>query len=163
MSQSALRPVCDAGGHIVRSKRFGAAGKAGEFLVRFCVVVMIAGSIVKFAHPARPAAYMSYLGYHDDALYVVAALEALAGIAFVLPVTRRIGLLLVSSYFGGAIAAHLASHPFAGGGPFLAFNANHHYLGTVPALIVLSCAWTGAYLLGDSRSPDAAAARLPGR
>jgi hypothetical protein len=34
------------------------------------------------------------------------------------------GLLLVSSYFGGAIAAHLANHPFIAGGPFLAFNAS---------------------------------------
>jgi DNA-directed RNA polymerase specialized sigma24 family protein len=38
--------------------------------------------------------------------------------------TRWAGLLLVLSYFGGAIAAHLANHPFIAGGPFLAFNAS---------------------------------------
>ncbi len=120
--------------------------RVGEMLVRFCVAVMVAGSIVKFVHPAAPAAYMAYLGYEHDALFVVAALELLSAGAFLLSATRSFGLLLVSAYFGGAIAAHLASHPFSGGGPYLAFAAHHHYLGALPAMLVLASAWIGVYL-----------------
>jgi hypothetical protein len=107
--------------------------------------------MVKFLHPAGPVAYMGYLGYEGDRLFLIATLELLTAVAFLLPSTRSAGLLLVSAYFGGAIAAHLANHAFTGGGPFLTFNANHHFLGTLPATVLLASAWIGVWL----RHPEA--------
>jgi len=120
--------------------------KLGNALIHFCAAGLIVSSVVKFLHPAKPVAYMAYLGYEDDKLFFIAALELLTAVSFLVRRTRSAGLVLVSSYFGGAIAAHLANHPFNGGGGFLTFNANHHYLGTLPALLFLSSAWIGVFL-----------------
>jgi hypothetical protein len=120
--------------------------RLGNGLICFCALGLAISSMVKFVHPARPVAYMAYLGFTDTELILVACLELISAILFMIPSTRSAGLLLVSSYFGGAISAHLANHPFNGGGPFLAFNANHHYLGTLPASLFLMCAWIGVWL-----------------
>ena len=120
--------------------------KWGARLIYFCAIGLAISSMVKFLHPAKPVAYMAYLGFVDNELFLVACLELIAAIVFLIPSTRSAGLLLVSSYFGGAISAHLANHPFYGGGPFLEFNANHHYLGTLPATLLLTCAWIGVWL-----------------
>jgi hypothetical protein len=120
--------------------------RLGNGLIKFCAFGLAVSSAVKFLHPAKPVAYMQYLGYEHEKLYFIAAIELLTAVLFFVRSTRSVGLLLVSSYFGGAIAAHLANHPFAGGGPFLAFNASHHYLGTLPAMLFLACAWIGVWL-----------------
>ena len=84
-------------------------------------------------------------------MYLIAAIELLIGVLFLKRATRAPGLLLVSSYFGGAIAAHLASHPLNSGLPIVVFNFHHPYLGALPAVVVLASAWTGVYL----RHPEA--------
>ena len=118
----------------------------GNFLIYLCAAALLISAAVKFLALAKPVAYMRYLGYEHVTLFFVAGLELLTLVVFLLPPTRAAGLLLVSAYFGGAIAAHLANHPFTGGGPFLAFNARHHYLGTLPASLFLIFAWTGVWL-----------------
>ena len=125
--------------------------RLGNILIYFCAFGLAASSTIKFLHPAKPVAYMSYLGYEDGTLFLIAGLELFTAVLFLLPSTRSAGLLVVSAYFGGAIAAHLANHPFTGGGPFLTFNANHHYVGTLPATALLACAWIGVSL----RHPEA--------
>ena len=68
------------------------------------------------------------------------------GILFLRRATRAAGLLLVSSYLGGAIAAHLASHPLNSSAPIVIFNFHHPYLGNLPAIAVLASTWIGVYL-----------------
>ena len=85
--------------------------RIGNALIRFGGVVLLFSSLVKFAHLAKPVAYMSFLGYQDGKMFLIAAIEMVIGVLFLLRATRAPGLLLVSSYFGGAIAAHLASSP----------------------------------------------------
>ena len=121
-------------------------GRLGSVLIHFCGFALVASSIVKFLQPPGPVRYMAYLGYEHGTLFLIATMELLIGISFLLPSTRSAGLLLVSSYFGGAIAAHLANHSFSDGGPFVIFNANHHYLGTLPATVLLLSAWIGVWL-----------------
>ncbi len=121
-------------------------GRLGNVLIYFCAAGLLVSAAVKFLAPPKPVAYMSYLGYEHGTLFFVATLELLTALAFFFRPTRSAGLLLVSAYFGGAIAAHLANHPFVGGGPFLTFNAVHHYLGTLPATLFLVLAWIGVAL-----------------
>jgi len=123
----------------------------GNALIRFSGVVLLVSSLVKFAHPAKPVAYMSFLGYQDGKMFLIAAIEMVIGVLFLRRATRAVGLLLVSSYFGGAIAAHLASHPLNSSAPIIIFNFHHPYLGTLPAIVVLVSAWIGVYL----RHPEA--------
>jgi hypothetical protein len=91
-------------------------------------------------------AYLGFLGYEHDKYFVIATIELLTALLFLIRSTRPAGLLLVSSYMGGAISAHLASHPFVAGGPFLMFTAHHPYLSTLPADVFLASAWIGVWL-----------------
>ena len=120
--------------------------RIGDALIRFGGIVLVLSSLVKFTHSAKPVAYMSYLGYEDEKMFLIAAIEMIIGAVFIRRATRVVGLLLVSSYFGGAIAAHLASHPLNSSAPIVAFNFHHPYLGALPAVLILASAWIGAYL-----------------
>jgi hypothetical protein len=120
--------------------------RLGDVLIYWCVFGLAASSIVKFLHPAKVLDYMGYLGYANGTFFLIAGLELLTAVLLFFQPTRAAGLLLVSSYFGGAISAHLANHPFSAGGLFLAFNANHHFLGTPPATTFLVSAWIGVWL-----------------
>lgn len=125
--------------------------RSGNALIRFAGIVLLFSSLVKFAHPAKPVAYMSFLGYENEKMYLIAAVELVIGILFLRRRTRAVGLPLLSSYLGGAIAAHLASHPLNSSAPIVVFNFHHPYLGTLPAVAVLASAWAGVYL----RHPEA--------
>jgi len=120
--------------------------RIGNTLIRFAGIVLLFSSLVKLAHPAKPVAYMSFLGYQDGKMFLIAAIEMVIGIVFLRRATRAVGLLLVSSYLGGAIAAHLASHPLNSSAPIVIFNFHHPYLGTLPAIAVLASTWIGVYL-----------------
>ena len=120
--------------------------RAGAALIRFTGLVLAFSSLVKFAHPARPVAYMTFLGYPDARMFWIAALELLIAILFLRSATRPLGLLLVSSYFGGAIAAHLAVHPLNSAFAIVVFNFHHPLLGALPAAVTLAAAWLGVYL-----------------
>lgn len=125
--------------------------RMGNALIRFSGGVLILSSLVKLSHLAKPVAYMNFLGYDTGKMRIIAAMEIAIGLLFLRSVTRAVGLLLLSSYFGGAISAHLASHPLNSSAPIIIFNFHHPYLGALPAVIVLASAWIGVYL----RHPEA--------
>src|SRR5689334_9193745 len=102
--------------------------RIGNALIRFGGIVLLISSLVKFAHGAKPVAYMSFLGYQDGKMYLIAAMEMVIGVLFLWRPTRAVGLVLVSSYLGGAIAAHLASHLLNSSAPVVVFNFHHPYL-----------------------------------
>jgi len=107
---------------------------------------MVFSSAFKFLHLPKAVAYMSSLGYEDGTFFLVAGLELLSAVVFCFRSTRSLGLLLVSSYFGGAISAHLASHSAAAGGPFMIHILNHPHVGILPASLFLASAWIGTWL-----------------
>lgn len=115
-------------------------------LIRFSGYSLLLSSIVKFWHLPRAMAYMASMGYVGSTVLVVAGLEFFTAILFLLPFTRRLGLLFVSGYLGGAIAAHLSIHRVVAGGPFLVFMATHRYIGALEPTIVLLPAWLGMWL-----------------
>jgi DoxX-like protein len=119
---------------------------AGNVLIHFSVFALVLSSAVKFLHPAKAVAYMGSLGYNGGTLYLVAGLELFSGAVFLFPSTRILGLLLVSSYLGGAISAHLAHHPAVAGGPFLVYMLSHPYTGALEPGVLLASAWLGTWL-----------------
>jgi len=60
-----------------------------------------------FAHVSGVVAQMAALGFDGPRLMVIAVLELASAALFLVPKTRPFGLLLVSAFLGGAIAAHL--------------------------------------------------------
>ena len=129
--------------------------RIGHRLVAFSGGILAISSFVKFLHPAKAVAYMQFLGYTDEKLYVIAAIELIIAVVFLSRPTRVFGTLLASGYLGGAVAAHLAHHPLTGDAPIIVFNYQHQYLGTIPALIVLACLWAGIWL--EQRAREATA------
>lgn len=109
---------------IGRSRRI-----AGNTLIILGSVLLVGSAGAKLAHLPPVVAQMGALGIYGWRLMFVGVLEALSAALFLIPATRSAGLLLVSSYLGGAIATHLEHAQ-----PFL-----------VPSL-VLTVLWLGAWL-----------------
>jgi len=118
----------------------------GNALIYFCVIGMVISSTVKFLQPAKAVAYMGSMGFQGGIFFLIAGLELLSAAVFCLRSTRSLGLLLVSAYFGGAISAHLAHHPYVTGGPFLTYMLNHPLVGALEPGVFLAAAWIGVGL-----------------
>jgi hypothetical protein len=123
----------------------------GAALIHFCAIGLILSSLFKFSQLPGPVAYMASLGYTDGTYFLIAGLELFVAIVFWLRSTRPLGLLLVSSYLGGAISAHLAtSHASLARGPNMAYMLSHPLAGVIPACVFLASAWGGTWLLHAS-------------
>ena len=118
----------------------------GNRLIRFSGTILLISSVVKFLHPAKAVAYMRFFGYVENTLFPIAAMELAIALLFLRRSTRVPGLMLVSAYMGGAIAAHVAYHPLTSTNPIILFDWNHPVLGMIPPVLVLAAAWVGAWL-----------------
>ena len=120
----------------------------GNTLVHFCALGLILSSLFKLSQLPGPLAYMASLGYEHGTYFLIAALELFVALVFWMRSTRPFGLLLVSSYFGGAISAHIASgHPSLARGPYMTYMLSHPIAGVLPACVFLAAAWIGTWLL----------------
>jgi hypothetical protein len=102
---------------------------AGLVLICLGSIVLIGSAGAKFAHVPKVVNELGAMGFENGRLTMIAVLEVLSALLFLLPFTRSIGLLLVSAYMGGAIATHVQH-----GQPFIQ-----------PAMI-LALLWAGAWL-----------------
>ncbi len=92
-------------------------------------IALLASSFTKFAHVPAIVAQMTAVGFSGSRLMVVAVLELASAVVFLVPKTRPFGLLLISAYLGGAIAAQLG-----------------HGLPPAPPAVLLALIWTGTWL-----------------
>ncbi len=102
---------------------------ASNILIYLPGVALLASSITKFAHLPAIVSQMTALGFAGPKLTIVAVLELASAVLFMVPKTRSYGLLLVSAYLGGAIAAQLG-----------------HGQPPAPPALLLALAWTGTWL-----------------
>lgn len=105
---------------------------AGNILVYLGGFALLGGGVTKFAHVPKVVAQMTSMGLGGDKLTLVASLEVLTALLFLFEPVRSIGLLLLSSFLGGAICAHVQSD---------------QYFAVIPPMIVMSICWLGATLL----------------
>ena len=70
-------------------------------------VVLTFGAIMKFAGAKSVVEPLTKLGV-GNYIPILGTMEMIFLILFLFPVTRKIGLLLLSCYFGGAIATHIS-------------------------------------------------------
>ncbi len=102
---------------------------AGLVLICLGSIVLIGSAGAKFAHVPKVVNELGAMGFDGGRLTMIAVIEIASALLFLLPVTRSIGLLLVSAYMGGAIATHVQH-----GQPFIQ-----------PA-VVLAILWAGTWL-----------------
>jgi len=104
---------------------------AGNILIFLNGFILIFSSVLKFAHVPGAVERMTKWGYDSHGQLLIAVVELITVLLFLIPSTRSIGLLLVSAYLGGAIATHLEH-----GEPFP----------TVPPAIILLLTCLGSWL-----------------
>jgi hypothetical protein len=92
-------------------------------------IALLGSSFAKFAHVPAIVAQMAALGFDGPRLMIVAVLELASAALFLVPKTRPFGLLLVSAYLGGAIAAQLG-----------------HGQPPAPPAVLLALIWIGTWL-----------------
>ena len=115
----------NADGYMVSRRRL----IAGNILVALGGFMLVASAVAKLAHVPKVVNDLGAMGFEGNRLLMIAILELVSAILFIIPITRSGGLLLVSSYMGGAIATHIQhGHPF------------------IQPAIVLTLLWIGALL-----------------
>jgi len=79
----------------------------GRILINLGGVMLLGSAATKLAHVPKVVSQLGAMGFDADKLTFIAILEILSATLFLIPLTRAAGLLLVSSFLGGAIATHL--------------------------------------------------------
>src|SRR5215467_4267953 len=103
----------------------------GNLLIFLPGLAVTTSSIVKFAGVPGVVHNMAADGFSGGKLTLVATLEILSAALFLFPRTRSFGVLMLSSFLGGAICTHVQMSEYAKGiGPF----------------ILLTLAWVGVWL-----------------
>jgi hypothetical protein len=79
----------------------------GNILVFLFGCVLVASAVSKFVQVPGVVTQLAGLGFDGIKLPFIATLEIASGVLLLVPKSRSIGLLLASSYLGGAIAIHV--------------------------------------------------------
>lgn len=80
---------------------------AGNILIFLTGLMLIGSAAAKFAQVSPVVSQLAALGFAGSKLMIIGALEILSALLFLVPRTRSVGLLMVSAYMGGAVAAHM--------------------------------------------------------
>jgi len=127
----ALKDVSHRGIEVNSStRRTGLGFRVGNRLTYLLSFLLVASASAKLTHiPKVVTTQMAGLGFDGGKLVFIAVLEIISALLFAYPRTRTFGLLMVSAYLGGAIAAHVG----------------HDQTGIQPA-IVLVLIWLAVWL-----------------
>jgi len=128
------------------SSVMGGRRRIGENVIRGIAFLLILSTGVKIVLPHPAAEFLDAMGYAGTAILLLATVEFATALLLLFTRTRAIGLLFVSSYFGGAIAAHIAIHPVATQAPFVSYISHHPLVGAIVPLLFLAIVWLGAWL-----------------
>jgi DoxX-like protein len=101
----------------------------GKRVIIMSSLMLIVSAGAKFAHIPRITTDLGAMGFDGGKLVFIAILEVLGALLFLVPATRSVGLLLLSSFMGGAIATHL-----------------QHGHSIIQPAFVLFLIWVGAWL-----------------
>jgi len=113
---------------ISRTRRI--VGNCLIFLIGLMLLVVSAGS--KFFAGSEMSVQLHNFGFDGHEVILIAIEEVISALLFLIPSTRRIGVLLVSAHMGGALATHL--------------QHTQSLLPLLPAAMVLALAWLGIWL-----------------
>jgi hypothetical protein len=80
---------------------------AGRILSAFAVLFMLFDAVTHFIAPAPVADAFNKLAFPLSLSPVLATIELVCVAAYVIPRTSILGAILLTGYFGGAVAIHL--------------------------------------------------------
>lgn len=102
-----------------------------NILISLPGIAVLLSETLKFLHVPAVVQEMAGAGFGGGKLLLVATLGSTSAALFLYPRSRSIGLLLLSSFLGGAICTHVQQGKFAAG--------------IAPSLL-LAFAWIGTHL-----------------
>lgn len=102
---------------------------AGRILSALTVLALLFGCVFAVFKPEMAAAGFAHYGYPQGTMLRVIVIEMVCVIVYAIPRTSVLGAILITGYFGGAVATHLRL-----GEPVFA-----------PVLVAV-VAWAGIYL-----------------
>lgn len=116
---------------------------AGNILIFLLGLALTMSSIVKFASVPGVVHDMAADGFANGKLTLVATLEILSAALFLFPRTRSFGVLVLSSFLGGAICTHVQMSEYAKGiGPFILLTLAWFGVAAAPAGFVGPRSWS---------------------
>jgi len=71
------------------------------------IMFMLMDSIMKFVKPAEVIEGTLALGFTEDHLIIIGSLGLTSTLLYILPPTSILGAVLLTGYFGGAMATHV--------------------------------------------------------
>lgn len=102
---------------------------AGAILIVLGGAMLIGSAVAKFAPVPKLVDELGGMGFDGNKLIFIATLEILSALLFLIPATRSVGLLMISTYLGGAVATHVG-----------------HDQPAIQSAIVLAILWLGTWL-----------------
>jgi hypothetical protein len=79
----------------------------GRALSVIPVLVLLASATFALTRPQQVTEGMSKFGYAGDKLFLIVTLEIVCALAYAFPRTAVLGAILMTAYFGGAVATHV--------------------------------------------------------
>jgi hypothetical protein len=70
------------------------------------ILFMLVDSIMKFVKPAAVVEGTVSLGYQEQHIFIIGALGLISTLLYIFPRTSVLGAILLTGYFGGAVATH---------------------------------------------------------
>ena len=107
MGSLAIRAPSGIDGGRTAARHEGVRRIAGTALTVLACLVLVASAAAKLARVPGVALELGSYGIFGGRLTLVACLEIASVVLVLTPRTRRLGLLFVSAYMGGAMATHL--------------------------------------------------------
>jgi hypothetical protein len=116
---------------MTNSQSSRASSIAADTLIFLSGLAVVISELLKFARVPAVVNQMTAAGFSGAKILLVATLGFSSAILFLLPRTRSIGVLLLSSFLGGAICLHV--------------QRDEYTKALAPALL-LTLAWIGTFL-----------------
>ncbi len=92
----------------------------GWVLSGLLTVFLVYSGIGKLIGDEMPMTMLRHFGFTDSEITLIGIGEIVSAILFLIPKTSSLGLMLLSAYFGGAIASHMAAAPDTSGNEMMA-------------------------------------------
>ena len=109
-----------------------AAVWTGRVISALLTVLLLAGSAMNLAKPAKVVSDSALMGIPEEAIVPIGVLLLGSTVLYAIPATSVLGAILLTGYFGGAFLTHLRVEGFA---PTM-----------IPAIVCGVLVWLGLYL-----------------
>ena len=80
----------------------------GRVVSAIPILMMVLSAVMKLLRPPQVVeAFVNQFGYSDSSLVPIGVIELACAVVYVIPRTAVLGAVLVSTYFGGAVATQV--------------------------------------------------------